>query len=801
VNDPRSFGAALARAWRSLKRTPGFMALGVVSLAIALGLATTVIAQIDALTHPYVSLRDVHELFRVQLTRPTATPPLPGEISDVLNKVGPFAGASTAELRGREWVESGAYVGMSTAMAASRELFDLLGARTRLGRLFRPDETTQSGVAVVSDEFWKNHHRDRATLDTATLTYGGAVYRIVGVLQPHVSVVSWSGDIWFPAPHTRFTGIEVHVVRLKSRASRADAEQALVSAAAELGKRHGAGYRGQPAFDLVSLAPDPLGLGEFHRALLGAAVFILLIACANVGALMLARAVARRRDYALRLALGASRANIVTDITAEVAIIAVLGGIAGVLIAQWTMHIMIAATPTELSWFGFLEPRWNYRVFLGMFAVVAIAIVLAAIVPALHVTRIAPADPLKEGSGALTGRPTQRFQLLIMGELALAMVLLLGASLISKSASRVAAFDFGYDGSRVTRVSAEIPVSEFPSSFTADARRASISRARVNAITEQLRGLPGVRGATWSISAYWSDFGVTPDVHNAADTVRIVPDIQVVGSGFFETLGIPIARGRDFVASDAERGAIILDELSAQRLFPGTDPVGRTVGIGSRQRVRWVPVIGVVAHATHGLPEHAEMEPEATVYASDLRLASYGIAFIVRGDAATGDVAPLALRLVRSQLPPQTPVSASAWLAHFNAAVRGRRFIAGIFIVLSAASLALATAGLFGVLAYASRQRMREFGLRIALGAQRVHIARLVLRDGLVMALGGTALGAGIGMWAAFVVYMMLWGVYPVDVGALLTAEAILLTVTLAAATVPAIQSTRANPVDVMRAT
>ena len=811
MSDPRSFGSALVRAWRSLRRTPGFFAIGVASLAIALGLATTVIAQIDALMNPYVSLRNPEELFRVEMRGMTRTQPAVGEVAALLRTSSAVAGVASAEMRGREWVHAGTRSAMGAGLAAPREFFDLVGARIRIGRLFDPNETTQSGVVIVSDEFWRRHFGNRTTLDSATLTFGDGTYRIVGVLAPHTSIVAWSGDIWFPKAHTVFTKLEAIVVRLKPGATRTGAEAAFGAVAEELERRHGV-YARRPHFVLYSLAPDPLGLGEFHRALIGAAVFILLIACANVSALMLARTVAKRRDYALRLALGASRADILRDVAAEVTILAAFGGVAGVLIAQWTMHIMTTATPPELAWFGFLEARWNLRIFVGMLAVVGLAIGLAAIVPALHVARVAPADPLKEGSAASTGRPSRRFQILVAGELALAMVLLFGASLITKTASRVAAFDFGYEARGLTRVSGYAQIVRNLDSVAMKFRRVPpsaleritfLAHAQLEGIAQRVRALPGVRDASWTVDNSIIDGVIASDAPEMGDSILFMPQTLAVGSGFFATLGIPIVRGRDFVAGDLEgRGAVILDELSARLLFPGGDAVGRLVRMGrARWMSEWTPVVGIVRSVRLSFPADPAVPAPPVVYVTRPQGTSFSFSVVVRPTPDVADITPSALRVVSEHLPPRSEAFADRWLRNYETMLTARRFIAGIFITLSVASLVLAGAGLFGVLSYAARQRNREFAVRIALGAQRQHVVGLVFHDAAVMALGGTAIGAVIAFWAAFAVYGWLWGVYPVDVGALLATEGILFAIAMVATALPALRAARANPVDVMRAT
>lgn len=292
------------------------------------------------------------------------------------------------------------------------------------------------------------------------------------------------------------------------------------------------------------------------------------------------------------------------------------------------------------------------------------------------------------------------------------------------------------------------------------------------------------------------------DESQAIDRQLLNPVEYYAGPGFFQTLGIPIVEGRDFVETDrAGNGGVILDELAVRQLFPDGKAVGRLVKFGTaRQRATWVPVVGVVRSVIHQLPSDPAVDVKPAIYMA-VPGRGYGMSFVVRAERGINDIAPRAAAIVSDLLPPGVSQRSGPWLLRYEQVLTTRRFTAGMFLTLSFASLALAAAGLFGVLSYTVNQRMREFAVRVALGAQRAHVVKLVLIDGFVMALAATAIGAGVALKAAFVLWEWLWGVYPVDAQALIISEALLLTITAIGAILPSLRATRANPVDVMRAT
>jgi hypothetical protein len=285
-----------------------------------------------------------------------------------------------------------------------------------------------------------------------------------------------------------------------------------------------------------------------------------------------------------------------------------------------------------------------------------------------------------------------------------------------------------------------------------------------------------------------------------------------VGAGFFGMMGLSVVEGRDFSDGDAtgniedlstHGGAAILDEKTARRLFPHESAVGRLVKLGKpAARTPWLRVVGVVRNHSLGFKMFPEMGPDSfpVLYVSTPTNPTGTVALLARPAPNSRDIRPVVQRMVASSLPPRSFVRVGAFTAPYDDALRVERFLSLVFSLLAAAALLLGAAGLFSVVSYIAVQRSREFAVRIALGASPAQIRGLVLREAITMALGGTGVGAALGMWAGFLLWDKMWGVYPVDAGALIGAELVLLAVTLLASLVPAVSASRANPMTIIRA-
>jgi putative ABC transport system permease protein len=800
-------------ASRSLRRAPGFVAIAALSLGAALGLSTSVFALIDSMRHPESPYARVDQLYTITLRLFAAGPggsmPTTRDVAEALAGLRGVAARSSAryDFTPVEFPDGGERRGI---LYTRPGFFEVLGVQPRIGRLWTAEDAARGDVAVVTDALWRRRFNNRSRVNGATLEVGDNEYKIIGVMPPRAEFSEASGqDIWIPDPAPDTTGAAMPVMRLTGGSADTLLVQQQLNELCRRWTRQFLTANQRPySGRLVSLRPDPLALQDYHKAMIGAAVCVLLIACANVAALMLARGIVRRRDYALRLALGAGRSDVAREVVVEVAVLAVVGCVVGALVASWAVGLITRATPAELHWQGFVQPQWSVRVFGASAFAVLVSIAIAGGFPAWQASRTDPMGSLKENSGGTIGRAGTRFRWLVMAELALAMMLVMGASLMIKSAVRMAEYDFGYDARSLLAVDAYIP-----NRYIVNGNRMVINKdtltdsAKVRVNTEifaRIAAIPGVRSATQYTGCGLKNGVVTTDRTVEGGKAGYVPTSCHAGSaGMIATIGVPMAAGRDFIEGDDAKGAIILNERTARLLYPHENAVGRTLKLGDLASSNpWLPIVGVVRNYDPGFNWFPEAGPDTSQQMYAMLPASRAniSEMLVRPEARAKGVEPALWKTLRTTLPPHSYWRVSPWVQQYQEGVRSEQFLSILFTLLGVASLLLGAAGLFSVISYIAGQRNREFAVRIALGATKSNVLNLVMKEALVMALGGTAVGAGLGMWAGFLLWNKMWGVYPVDAQALIAGETTLLLVTMLACLLPALRATKANPVDVLRA-
>ena len=810
---PRArFGALPAtarRTSRSLRRSPGFVAIATLSLGAALGLSTSVFALIDSMRHPESPYVHADQLYAIKMRVGGGPNPSRHEVAEAIASLQGISGRSGSryEYGPVEFSDGGERRGVRYTRAG---FFELLGVHARIGRTWNASDVASGDVAVVSDALWRRRYNNRARVDGAVLAVNDRQYRVIGVMPPRTEFQEGSGqDNWIPDPASDTTGAGDPIIRI----IRGAADTVMVqSQLTELCKRWSKLYlrAGQRPYSsqLVSLKPDPLALADYHQAMIGAAICVLLIACANVAALMLARGMVRTRDYALRLALGADRSEIAREVIVEVAALALVGCIAGALIASWAVGVITRATPVELRWQGFVQPQWSVRVFATSAIAVLVSIGIAGGFPAWQASRTDPMGPLKESSANTTGRSGTRFRWLVMAELALAMMLVMGASLMVKSAMRMANYDFGYDARSLTQADITFPRQVAFNGLSLEFNRDTVpdsTKTRINAeVLSRISAIPGVQSVAKISGCNLRTGAITSDRTIEGGVAGFIPEhCNIVGADFFHTMGIPMADGRDFLQGDDATGVIILGARTAHQLYPHERAIGRMLKLGTlTSSAPWLPIVGIVQDREFYLPPFPEAGPDTSGQV-------YAVLPSARGDLGRLIIRPVkgatgldlaVWQVLRTSLPPHSIWHVAPWLQTYNDSVQAEQFLSLLFTLLGVASLGLGAAGLFSVISYIAGQRNREYAVRIALGATKQNVLTLVMKEALLMALGGTAIGAGLGMWAGFLLWNKMWGVYPVDAQALIAGEVTLLLVTMLACLVPALRATNANPVDVLRA-
>jgi putative ABC transport system permease protein len=585
------------------------------------------------------------------------------------------------------------------------------------------------------------------------------------------------------------------LVKVRSGVTRAAADSDLAAIGREMTARFS--VKGAPFWlNLVPVRDDPLRLQDIHFAMLGAALAVLLIACANLANLMLARGLAKRREVALRLAVGASRSAVVWQMFVECALLTLVGAALGVVLSVWGASLITSRVPRSVWFLGTVAPQLSWRVFALSAAAAAGAAALFGLLPAIRIANAVSLDePLKDGAGT-TGRLRHRYSALAISEVALALALLMGAGLLLKAVHRLSTFDYNFPARRLLRGY----VWNSDTSAAAGPLRLQFQLGAVAA----LKGVPGVADAAAESDVTPPGKAVTAEM--GADSTRVLDKnvLPVVTPGYLNTMGLPVLEGRDFVDGDlAGNGAVIVNTVAAARLYPHQHAVGRMLKLGApASDAPWVRIVGVcrTALVPYDPGDPLAVHAEPAVYVARAASAGRQPWLLVR---ATRDPEQLAVPLTRKlrTLGPQVNGGVFPYLYGLQGALSSRAFLAKLFVTMGSFALVLAAVGIYGVLAYAVNRRLREFAVRVALGARRSDLVTAVLHDGLVMSLAGTGLGAFVAFWTSFLLESFLEDVYPTDALTLVSVEAVLIAVTIAACLAPAFRAMRADPIEILRAT
>ena len=532
--------------------------------------------------------------------------------------------------------------------------------------------------------------------------------------------------------------------------------------------------------------------------MVASALVVLLIACVNLAHLMLARGLSKRRELAVRMALGVSRGAAARVMLAESAVIALAGVALGAVLAAWGAKVLESIMPYELSRWGFIQTRLSWRVFgLGTLAAVVSA-ALFGLLPALRIAfGIRITEPLKDEAGTTTGRP-RRYSPLVIMEVALALALLMGGTLLLRTVHRLrtSLTSFGAE----TLVKANVTPSMVTPLAGGKDTTLSLDWQQVLAAA---RGVSGVLGAALEGEARPLKAAVTAEMGSGPTRTITAQTIPVVSPNYLQVHGLPVLKGRDFESGDASgNGVAILSSAAAARLYPAGDAVGRMLKLGgAATSAPWVRIVGV---ARTPLADAAMAGLDGMTDATPIWLAQpvgrWRSATILVRTASRDPTIGVALHRTLKSVAGVGSLNVQPYTAWRDVFVSDFTFFARVFVAFGAIGLGLAALGVYGVLSYAVARRMREFGLRIALGAEPRALFRMVMHDGLVMLLAGTGIGGFGALAAAYLLTSILAPVYPADALSLVAAEAVLLAVGLAATLAPALKAVRADPVDILRA-
>jgi putative ABC transport system permease protein len=795
-------------AARMLVKTPAFTVVAVLALALGIGAATTVFSAVNALlVKPWPYMNDQERiLYCTQYFTKHADQDAGLSYPDFLEfkkQASTVEGMAAAEdatfiLAGSEKPER--YLGSFI----SADAFSFLGARPILGRLFRPDEDRLNAppVALLGYDVWRTHFGGDRTVLGKVVTINGKRATIVGVMPAGWRFPTKS-DIWMPLQleekeHPRGHYFLFGIAKAKRGVSTNSVRAELEAIAARLATEHpetntGCSVRVKTFREEMVKDSKTLTL-----LLMGAVLFVHLIACANVANLLLARAATRTREIGIRLALGASRNAIVRQLLAESLLLGVIGSAAGLLVSVWGVDLMVKAIPVELPYW--LRFDFDWRMFVFVIALGVGSAIAFGLFPALQASRPRLLEALKEGGRTgLGGGKGQRVRNgLVVAEVALALVLLVGAGLMVRSFLRTQAIDIGADPSNVLTFRVGMPPSQF---------KQEDAGHFFTALLPQLTNISGVEaaGATGSLpaagnvgkSALVLEGEPEPKVLQNARLCRGIP----ITPGYLAACRISLLRGRDFTMADNEKTqrVILIDEEGARAWFPNVDPIGHQLRLLGKpgEPPKWATIVGIVRRVIYD--RLTDKQPEPCVYVSQFQEPEMFMSVALRTKSNPRNYINLARGAVLSankEIPiyrvftMEEVVRDSFW---------ERKFFGTLFGIFAGLALFLAALGLYGVMAYSVRQRTQEIGVRMALGAQAADVLRLVTGQGMRLIAFGLALGFAGSFFLTKLLQSDLEGISAHDPVSFSIVSIVLLGVGLLACYLPARSATHLNPVEALR--
>jgi putative ABC transport system permease protein len=799
-------------AIRLCLRTPGFTAVAVLALALGIGANTAIFTIVNAVLLERLPFRDpsgIVVLWEEGAHRPGRSNVLgPSQFLRWGDRATSFsATAALADTRAN--LTSGGEPEEVVVQNVTAQFFSILGVAPLVGRTFSDAENSdpRSAVVILGYDYWQRRFGGDPAVVGSTIQLNARPQTVVGVMPQGFrlflkegSLAGKPSDMWapyvLPADARNFGGRYLEAIgRLKPGVSRAQAEVELKTIAGALAvetPERNTNWTAQ-----VHLLHDELS-GEYRRSLLvlaGAVAFVLLIACANVANLLLARGAVRQREIAIRSALGAPRRRIVRQLLTESFVLALLGGAAGLLLAVWGVEFLVALSPVDLTTAG--PVRVSYPV-LGFTAAVSLVTAIACgLAPAFEGSRTNVQETLKDGARQSGGslRHRRMRQMFVVSEIALAVVLLVGAGLLLRSFSTLRGVNPGYSTGNILTMRLQLPGAK----YREDAQRIRF----FHDVTSRIQELPGVQ-AVGAISylpltglGAGTSFTIVgqPPPPPGQDYVT---NVSVCDEGFFRTMNVPLVRGRMFTEREMREksNVVLISESLARTYFAGQDPIGRQLGIYMTDPIVPTEIIGVVGDIKF---QDLTAVARPTTYWPHPQLAYGTMTLTVRTAGDPLVLAPAVERMVRS-LDKDQPVAdvrtMNQWVAKSLAQARFGSTLMALFAGLA---LLLAAIGIYGVMSYAVSQRTAEIGIRLAIGADRSDIMRMILGNGVRLAGLGLVAGIVLALALSRTLTSLLYETTGTDPMTFAAVVGVLAAVALAASYIPARRAAGIPPVDALR--
>jgi macrolide transport system ATP-binding/permease protein len=796
----------LSYALRQLGKKPSFTAIAALTLAIGIATNTTVFSWVHGLLlEPLPEVPDQEQLFVLTCRqmpsgglRSLSVP----DLRDLQRSSAPISvlGFSTQPMN----LSAEARPERVWAGIVSGNFFDALGVRTEIGRSFRAEEDTAPGaspVVVLSHAFWQRRFQEDRGLVGRTIPLNGYPFTVIGIAPPgFIGVeVGLAVDLWVPlsnqrriVPDDRLTARGYHwlqgLARLDPGTTREQAQAVLQNLSEQLGRAYPDTNEGK-RFVLYRFWNSPLGISHSLTpvlAVLGAmAVLVLLLACANVANLFLVRALGRRREVAVRLSLGASRSRLIGQFLTESVLLAFLAGAVGILLTVWTIRLLELFIPPADAPLG--PPlSLNPDALIFACALSILTGLLFGLAPALQVSGLKMANTLHDEGAATSGGRKNRIRgVLVVVQVAFSCVMLIAAGLFLRSLAKAANIDTGFRARNVLLASIDL----FPRGYSEEQ-----GKALFRELLQRTAAMPGVESVSLANlvpleSGNYSSIGLSVVGYQPKPGEEVVIGFNVVGPDYFRTMGIPLVHGREFGFRDDERapGAVVVNETMARRYWPGGQALGGTVQLWGRDRT----VVGIVKDIKY---QNLGEAPRPYIYLPVLQ--DYFSTMVVHVRTA-GDPLQLTAPL-RSQvqtLDSDLPLSFVRTLQeHLRIATFSQRIAATFLGSLGLLALLLSMVGLYSVIGYAVAQRTREVGVRMALGASPGGVARMVVRQGMGLALIGVVVGLAAAFGVTRFLENQLLGVSATDLAVFAGIAVLQMVVSILACYIPAREAAGVHP-------
>lgn len=814
VRDAR--GLALLEEWigdvryalRALRRNPGFTAVALLTLALGIGANAAMFSIVNGILLRPLPYADAHELVLLYQSSPKS--------GEMLGRVS-YEDLEDWRARTRSLASIAAFAPIPTILTGhgdpveveltyvTADFFEVLGVPVALGRpLLEDDHRLRQRNAVISDGLWRTSLAADPEVIGRSIVLRGEPYTVVGVMPARVRHPTPETAAWVPrslvqpnmfsnGPPTRKDRYLQALGRLAPGADAAEAQAELTALSRELATTHPESNEDWNAATVVPLHASIVGdVDQALLVVLAVVGFILLIGCANLANLLLARGSARQREMAVRAALGAGRRRLVRQLLTESLVLAFLGGLLGLLLSFWGLETLLALSADTLP--RVEDVRVDGRVIAFSLLLAGATGVLFGLIPALRIARTDPQRDLRGGRGTVGSDGGRLRGMLVVAEVALAVLLVIGAGLMARSFLALRGVDPGFEPDRVLTVTLQLNIAGVPEDELAE-----FLVGRREEILRRVRELPGVEAA-----GMINVFPLHPGAFSmeytraGADATPGQPgvhaDTRYVDPGYLPTMKIPLLRGEQLPVQLAPGAPVpvLMSESAARRLWPGEDPLGRRIAVPWGESV----VVGIVGDVRQiGLAE----APPPAVYFPQLIAPRLMATLVVR---TAGDPMTLAapIRQVIQEIDPNQPIRSTLPLTDLMAeSISRERFFTLLFAVFGGLALVLAAVGIYGVLAYSVRQRTQEIGVRMALGARAGDVLRMAAGAGMRLVGLGIAIGTAAAFLLSRVLASQLYGITPTDPLSYASAIAFLGAVALLAIYIPARRATRVPPMTALR--